>query len=118
GGPRGMDQAEGRPREELDDEVPIAHRVDRVRGYAVESGLASRRLPVERIAGAGQSTRPERRDVRPSAGIRQPTPVALEHLDVREEMVREQDRLCRLEVRRTRHDGLAVPLGEPNEGAL
>ena len=46
----------------------------------------------------------EGRDVRPSQGIREPAPVAFEHLDIREEVMREEHRLGRLDVRVAGHD--------------
>ena len=70
------------------------------------------RLAIERVAGAGQRPGPERRDVDPAARVGQPAAVALGHLDVGQQVMREQHRLGRLDVGRARQDGRAVPLGQ------
>ena len=55
--PAQVDHAERDRREDLDDEVAIADRVERVGGDAVEAELARGRLAIERIARAGQRAR-------------------------------------------------------------
>ena len=62
--------AERDRRERLDDEVPIADRVERVCGHAVEPELGGRRLAIERIAGPGEGAGPERADVERAAARR------------------------------------------------
>ena len=89
--------------------------VERVRGHAVEAELASRGLAIERVAGPGERPGAERRDVRPAAAVGQPPAVALEHLDVGEQVVSEQDRLGRLEMGRPGQDRVTVALGQSNE---
>ena len=49
---------------DLDDEVAVAHGVERVARDALEPELGGGRLAVERVAGARERARPERRDVR------------------------------------------------------
>ena len=84
----------------------------------VETELAGGRVAVERVAGPGQRAGAERRDVGPAPGVGQPAAIALEHLHVGQQVVGEQDRLGGLDVGRPGHDGLAVALGQPDEGTL
>ena len=65
-----MDLAQGDGREQLDDEVAVSNRVDRVRRDAIEAELGRVCLAVEREAGTGDRARAERRDVEPAAGVR------------------------------------------------
>ena len=77
-----------------------------------------RGLAIERVAGAGQRARTERRDVEPRARIGQPATVALGHLDVGEQVMGEQHRLGRLDVGRAGQDGRPVTLGEADQRPL
>ena len=85
---------------------------------AIEVELTGGGLAVERVAGAGQRTRPERADVRPPPSVGQAVPIALDHLDVGQEVMGEQDRLGRLDVGRPRQDRLALALGQLDERPL
>ncbi len=89
GEPAEMDHPEGDRRQRLDHEVAVRDRVERVRADAVEAELRRRRLAIERIAGARQRARPERRDVDPGAGVGESAAVALGHLDVGQQVMRE-----------------------------
>ena len=99
----------------LDHEIAVRDRIERVRADAIEAELHRGRLTIERISGARQRPRPERRDVDPFPGIGQPAAVALGHLDIGEQVMGEQDRLCRLDVGRARQHGRPVALGEGDE---
>ena len=113
-----MDHPESRRGERLDDEVAVADGVEAVRRDPVELQLGGDGLAVDRVARPGKSARSERADVRPAAGVGQSAPVALEHLDVCEQVVGEQHRLRRLNVRRPGQDRLAVPLRQADQRAL
>ena len=93
-----VDHPEGDRAQRLDDEVAVRDRVEGVRADAIEVELTGGGLAVERVAGAGQGTRPERADVRPPPSVGQAVAVALDHLDVRQEVMGEQDRLGALQV--------------------
>ena len=98
-----MDHPEGDRGQRLDHEVAVAHRVERVRGHAVEAELA-RPSPRGRADSRRPASAPgpERRHVQPAARIGQPAAVALDHLDVREQVMGEEDRLGGLDMRRAR----------------
>ena len=113
-----MDHPEGHRGQDLDHEIAIADGIQRVGAGPVEAQLGGRRLAVERVAGAGQGARPERRHVEPAAGVGQPAAVALEHLDVGQQVVPEQDRLGRLDMGGPGQDGLALAFGQPDQGPL
>ena len=66
-----------------------------LRATDVEPELAGDRLAVDRQRRAGQRRRPERQDVDALAAVGQPVAVALELLDVGEEVVGREDRLAR-----------------------
>ena len=86
--------------------------------HALEVELARGRLAVERIAGPGQGARAERADVGATAGVGQAAAVALHHLDVRQQVMGEQDGLGGLDVGRPRQDGVALALGQFDERPL
>ena len=69
-------------------------------------------------ARAGEGARAQGRLVRPPHGIGQPAPVAFEHLDVGEEVMREEHRLRRLHVRVPWHDRRCVASREADERPL
>ena len=118
GEPAEVDHPEGDRGEHLDHEIAIRDRVERVGRHAVEAELARRRLAIERVARPRQRAGPERRDVDPDARIGQAAPIALGHLDVRQQVMREQDRLGRLDVGRAGQDGGALAFRKADEGAL
>ena len=113
-----MDHPERDGREDLDHEVAVRDRVERVRGDAVEAELRCGRLAVERVARSREGAGPQRRDVEPPPRVGKPATVALGHLDVGEEMVREQDGLGGLDVRRAGQDRVAVAFGQADQRAL
>ena len=118
GEPAEVDHPEGDRPERLDDEVPVRDGIERVRRDAIEVEFAGRGLAVERVAGTGQRTRPERADVGPAASVGQASPVALDHLDVGQEVMGEQHRLGGLDVGRPRQDDVALALGQLDERPL
>ena len=92
--------------------------IHRVCRCPIEPKLQGGGFAVERIPGPGDRARAERRDIRPAATVGQAPAIAFEHLDIREEVMGEQDGLGRLDVRRPRQDGAAFTLGQSNERAL
>ena len=77
------------------------------------------RLPVEREAGAGDA-RPIPAVTRQRAGQRigEAAAVPLEHLDVGQQVMREQHRLGRLHVSVAGHDRIAMRHAEPHQRTL
>ena len=104
---------------ELDDEVAVRDGVERVRRDRRRS-----RAPRPSSRGRAGSPRPASapapsgEHVGPAARVGEPATVALEHLDVGEQVVGEQDRLGRLDVGRPGQDGVALALGELDERPL
>ena len=113
-----MDHREGGRGEEFDDEIAVADGVERVRRHTVEAEVDCRRLAVERVPGAGERARSEWRDIRASPAVRESPAIALEHLDVGEEVMREEHGLCRLDVGRTGQNSVVLALGEVDERTL
>ncbi len=113
-----MHHAERDGKQQLGHEVAVGDRVERVGGHAVEAELTGSRLAVQRVPGTGERPGTERRDVRAAAAVGQPAAVALEHLDVRQQVMGEEDRLGRLDVRHPRQDRVALPLREAHQRAL
>ena len=118
GQPAQVDHAERDGRQGLDHEVAIRDGVERVRADAVEAELRGRGFAIERVAGARERARAQRRDVEAGARVGQAAPVALGHLDVGEQVVGEEDRLGRLDVRCARQDRRPVALGEVDKSPL
>ena len=99
-----MGEENGRRVEVVEREVAIRDGVDRV------AHLARRRRKLERRA--GERTRAERALGGSLGGRSEARPVAVEHLDPREQVMPERDRLRALEVRVAGHDGVRLRLGE------
>ena len=118
GQPAQVDHAERDGRQGLDHEVAIRDGVERVRADAVEAELRGRGLAIERVAGARERARAQRRDVEAGARVGEAAPVALGHLDVGEQVMGEEDRLGRLDVGRARQDRRPVALGEVDKSPL
>src|SRR6266851_1223631 len=98
-----MHHDERRVGAELDRKVAVGDRVERVLAQALEAELARHARAVDRETGAGERCGAERQPVDAAAALREPLPVALQHLDVSEQVMAEGDRLRDLQVREARH---------------
>jgi len=115
GGEDGGDEAEGG--EELDGEIAIADGVHRVVSDGGKIEQPGDKLAVENDGGPGDGAGAERHDIHALAGVADAFEVALEHLDVGEQMVGEEDGLGALKMGIARNDQVAVALGEPEQGS-
>ena len=95
-------------RSELDREVAIGNRVERVRAQRLEAELAGDPLAVDRERRSGERRAAERQAVDAPADIRQPLEVPRQHRVVRHQVMAERHRLRDLQVREARHDRVAV----------
>ena len=89
-----------------------------LRRRPVEAQRLGRHVPVDGKGGAGERGRAQRAFVEPRAGIREPAAVALEHLDIGQQMVAEGDGLGRLQMREARHRQVEMRLGLARQGEL
>ena len=89
--------------------------------FCVTAGKSSSsrdEFAIEQDRRAGDGAGAERQDVHPLAGIGEPAEIALEHLHVGEQMMREIDRLRALQMRVAGNDDVAMPRAEIHERAL
>ena len=102
--PRAVHHRDCRAGLKLEHEIAIGDGVDTVGRCHLEAELSRRVVSVDRIRHAGQGAAAERPDV--EAGVAGPEAllVALKHLEVGQEVMREQNRLGALQVRVARHD--------------
>ena len=89
--------------EKLEEKIPVAHRVQAVRRGALKAEVPGERLAVDGERRARQGSGPERQDVHPLEAIPEAFAVALEHEDIGEEVMGEEDRLGPLQVRVAGH---------------
>ena len=73
---------------------------------------------IDREGGAGQRSRPQRQPIDAAARVEHPLAVALEHLDVGQQMVAEGHGLGDLQVGKPRHHGVRMALGLRDELTL
>ena len=88
---------------EIGDEVTVGDGIDAVAERARQIELARDRRRIDRIRHARERAGTERRHRRALARLVHAHPVAPQRLDVREQVVRERDRLRALQVRVSRH---------------
>lgn len=98
-------------RNELDCEVAVGDGVHAVAGDPAETEFLADPLAVDRQCAAGDRAGAERHDVDPFAAAGEPFRVAVEHLDIGEQMVREKHRLRVLQVREAGHDRARMGVG-------
>ena len=94
----------------LEGEVAVAGDIQAVGRDPVEAQFPGHEIAIDRQAGAGQGRGAQRQDVQPLAAIGQPRSIALELLDIGQEIVRGQHRLGPLHVGVAGQDQTAVPL--------
>ncbi len=104
--------------EELHDVVAVANGVEAVRVDVLEVELLLHELAVDWEGRAGERAGAKRHDVRALVDALKAGEVAREHPEVREQVMREQDWLCALQMRVARHDDVAVLLRRLDERAL
>ena len=104
--------------EEVEHEVAVGDRVDRVRRHGGEAQLARDQPAVGREVHARQRAGAERQLGRRAEHELEAPRVAPEHPEVREQVVREVDGLGALQVRVAGHRPVLVALGELDEHAL
>src|SRR3989475_5669541 len=90
---------------EFDREVAIGDRVEGVFAHRLEPQLASDLRAVDRKGGSGERRGPEREAVHAPPAVGKARAVALEHLEIRKQVMPESHRLSDLQVGETRHHG-------------
>ena len=103
---------------ELDREIAIGHRVKRVVAHAVETEFLCDLHAVDRERRARERGASQRQAVDAFAAVGEPLRVAVEHFEVRHQVVRERHRLRDLHMRVARHDGIGVPVREIEQRTL
>ena len=108
----------------LHDEIPVADRVHRVLRQARlparinEPEQLCHQLALERQRRAGQRAAAQRTHIEPGQGFIQPLVVALQHLDISQQMMRQVNRLGTLQMGVTRNDHFTAAPAQFNQGAL
>ena len=121
---RDVQSQEGAGCAEFDCEVAVAHGVHRILGYdwpalLVEEAKEPRdHFAVESQRGTGNRAAAEGTDVDTTKSIDEPLLVALQHLDVCEEMMGEIDRLRPLQMCVAGHDDINITGGQIDESPL
>ena len=104
---------------EFDEEVAVANGVDAVAGDADEAEFLGYGLAIDRVRDTGERTGPKRQLF---AGARhytgEPDGIPVEHLEICEQVVSQEDRLGTLEVGVAWEDSTDVLLGEVKEDPL
>ena len=113
-----MDHRKRRAGAKLDREIAIGDRVQGVFAHRFEPQLARDFRAVDRKGGSGERCRPERQAVHAPPAVGKARPVALEHLEVREQVMPESHWLSDLQVGETRHHGSGMFFGLIEEPLL
>ena len=103
---------------ELDHIVAVGHGIERVGHRPVEAQGLRRAMPVDRMRRASKRRCAERRFVQACTAVGEAAAVAAEHLDVRQQVMAEGDRLRGLQMREARHDGRGILVGALDERFL
>src|SRR4029077_11389287 len=86
--------------------------------HAGEAELAGDEFPVEHDGRSGERTGTERENIGSLKAITQTVCVPLERLHLREQIMREKDRLCSLQVGVTRHYDINIFFSEHEQRVL
>src|ERR1043166_4764052 len=113
-----MDEEDRRGGDEFERKIAVADAVDAVFRNAREAEQPGNIAAIDRQRRARERAGAEREDVDALQAIAHALGVALEHLGVREQMVREEHRLRALEMRVAGHDDVDMALRLPRELAL
>ena len=98
-------------------EVPVGHRVQTVARDLAEAEFGRNELAIHVERHARQRARAQRADVGHGVGVQDVVHVAPVHLEQRQEVVAERDRLRDLEVCESRGDGFRFLFGPPRQHA-
>ena len=95
---------------QIEQEIAIGNSVERVRDHTRKAKFGSRHLAIERIARAGKRGSTQRAVVGGIEGGLQARKVAREHPGIRQQMMRQQNRLSVLHMRVARQNHLVILL--------
>jgi len=95
---------------QVEEEITVGNRIERVGNHARKAKFGSRHLTIERIARAGKRGSAQRTVVGGIKGCLQACKVAREHPGIRQQMMRQQHGLSVLHVRVARQNHLVVLL--------
>ena len=108
---RQMHRHDGAGVMQIEQEITVGNRIERVGNHARKAKFGSRHLAIERIARTGKRGSTQRAVVGGIKGGLQARKVAREHPGVRQQMMRQQHGLSMLHVRIARQNHLLVLLG-------
>ena len=112
-----MGHEDGEGRGQLQNEIPVRHRVQAVQAHAGKAQLPGGHLPVDGMAGARQGAGPQGiLAVHPGGGVLQPPQVPQQHPGIGQELMPEGDGLSPLQMGISGHDGAAVGFRLVHEG--
>ena len=112
-----MHHADGGGRKKLDDIFRVGDRIE-VSADIPETPVPRVQVMVDREGGTGQRGAAEWHDIQAHPASLHPFGIPREHVDVRHEMVGQQDGLGPLQMGVTRHDDIDVGLGKVDEDPL
>ena len=112
-----MHHGQGGGGRELDGEVAVAHRVERIGGHTLETELPGGEGPVDGEGRARQGGGAERHLIDSAAAVQEAVAVTQQHLEPSQQVMAKTDGLRRLQMGVARHDRFAVALREIEQGA-
>jgi len=89
--------------QELEREVAVRHRIQRIGGRPLKAERLGRHVPIDRERRAGQRGATQRAFIQTAPCIGKPAAVAIQHLDIGQQMVPERHRLRGLQMSEARH---------------
>ena len=105
-----MDRADRRRRKEIEREITITHRIERVGSRRIETKGLRRHVTVDREGCTSKRRSPKRRGIHTRAGIAHAAQIAAEHLDVGHHVMAPCHRLRGLQMGETRHHPIRTRL--------